>query len=132
MKLNVGNMNLDFAYLIGLTCFSILFYFNITIIFLTNFVIISSFVSLGIKLISWYNINKKRINNCSYTTDKYFFLKFTSCVLTYIVPVYCIIQEPKLIISHNIATITFAMVSIFAITGVIIWRKFVITKNIDV
>ena len=131
MKLGVLNMYLDFAYLAGVIFFSILFYFDIKIIFLTNFVIISSFISLSIKLINWYNTSKIQISDNSYNKHKYFFLRFVSCVLIYIAPVYCIIQEPNLIVSHFIAMITFAIVSLSAIIGVIIERKFIMNENID-
>ena len=46
------------GYAAGLICFLILFYINIQIIFLTNFIIIASITLLIIKLAYWYFIRK--------------------------------------------------------------------------
>ena len=53
---------LNLAYVIGLFCFLILFYFKIKIIFLTNSLIIASIILLIIKLFLWYLIGKDQDN----------------------------------------------------------------------
>lgn len=44
------------------------------------------------------------------------------CILTYVTPVYCIIQEPYLVVSHKISLITFCLTTIMAIFGMFIER----------
>ena len=129
MKLSAVNIYLDFAYVAGLICFSVIFYFNIKIIFLTSFVIIASMTAAVIKLLYWYYTRKALLKTSTYNIQKSFFLRFVSCILIYIAPVYCIIQEPNLVISHFVATTTFAIVSILAIIGVIIERLFSINEK---
>ena len=54
--------------------------------------------------------------------QKFFLLRLTFCLFTYITPTFCIIQEPSLVISHYISTITFIIVIILAIIGIFIER----------
>ena len=121
------------AYAIGLICFLILFYFNIQIIFLTNFIIIASITLLIIKLAYWYSIRKTLRNINSIDKQKYFLLRLTFCLLTYISPVYCIIQEPHLVVSHYVSTITFTIVTVLAIIGMFIerWLFFIESQHTD-
>ena len=117
------------AYAIGLICFLILFYFNIQIIFLTNFIIISSITLLIIQLAYWYSIRKTlRIIN-SIDKQKSFLLRLSFCIFTYITPVYCIIQEPHLVVSHYVSTITFIIVTVLAIIGMFIERCLFFTES---
>ena len=122
MKYGSAFLYLNLAYAAGLICFLILFYIHIQIIFLTNFIIILSITLLPIKLAYWYSIRKTLQNINGIDKQKYFLLRLTFCILTYISPVYCIIQEPHLVVSHYVSTITFTIVTVLAIIGVFIER----------
>ena len=119
----------NIAYAVGLICFLILFYINIQIIFLTNFVIIASITLLIIKLANWYSIRKTLRNINSIDKQKSFLLRLAFCILTYITPVYCIVQEPHLVINHNVSTMTFTIVTILAIIGIFIGRWLFIMES---
>ena len=122
MKLGSAFIYFNVAYAAGLICFLILFYINIQIIFLTNFIIIVSITLLIIKLVYWYSIrnNLQKVN--SNDKQKSFLLRLTYCLFTYITPVYCIFQEPYLIVSHYVSTITFTIVIVLAIIGMFVER----------
>jgi len=111
------------VYVAGLICFLILFYFKIPITFLTNFIIIASITLLILKLAYWYSIRKILRNINSIDKQNFFLLRLTFCTLTYITPVYCIIQEPYLVVSHYVSTITFIIITVLAIIGIFIERK---------
>ena len=122
MKHGSAFIYFNLAYAAGLICFLILFYFNIKIIFLTNFIIIISMTLLIIKLAYWYFNRKSEGDTNSIDKQKSFLLRLTFCIFTYITPVYCIIQEPHLVISHYVSTITFTIVTVLAIIGIFIER----------
>ena len=117
MKLGSAFIYFKIAYVAVLICFLILFFLNIKIIFLTNFIIIASFTLLIIQLLYWFS-NKKTLKNVD--KQKSFLLRLIICILAYITPVYCIIQEPNLVISHYASTITFTIVTILAIIGILV------------
>ena len=123
MKNGSAFIYLNLSYAAGLICFLILFYINIQIIFLTNFLIIVSLSLLIIKLTYWYNIRNVLRNINSIDKQKSFLLRLTFCIFTYITPVYCIIQEPHLVVSHYVSAITFTIVTILAIIGIFIERR---------
>ena len=131
MKLGSAFIYLNVAYAAGLICFLILFYINIQIIFLTNFIIIASITLLIIKLAYWYYIRKTLQNINGIDKQKYFLFRLTFCILTYISPVYCIIQEPNLVVNHNVSTITFTIVTVLAIIGMFVerWLFFIETQH---
>ena len=133
MKLGSSFIYFNVAYATGLICFLILFYFNIKIIFLTNLIIIISIALLLVKLLYWYSIRKLQRNTNSIDKQKSFLLRLTFCILTYITPVYCIIQEPHLVVSHYVSTITFTIVIVIAIIGMFIerWLFFMESQHID-
>ena len=122
MKPGSAFIYFNIAYATGLIYFLILFYFNIQIIFLTNSIIIASIALLIIKLVHWYFIRKTLRNINSIDNKQSFLLRLTFCILTYISPVYCIIQEPHLVVSHYVSTITFTIVTVLAIIGMFIER----------
>ena len=122
MKLGPAFIYFNVAYTAGLICFFILFYFNIQIIFLTNFIIIASITLLIIKLAYWYSIRKTLQSINGIDKQKSLLLRLTFCIFTYITPVYCIIQEPQLVVSHYVSTITFTIVTVLAIIGMFIER----------
>ena len=123
MKLGSAFIYFNVAYAAGLICFLILFYFNIQITFLTNFIIIASITLLIIKLAYWYSIRKTLQRISSIDKQKSLLLRLTFCIFTYITPVYCIIQEPHLVVSHYVSTITFTIVTVLAIIGMFIERR---------
>ena len=122
MKLGSAFIYFNLVYAAGLICFLILFYFNIKIILLTNFIISLSIAFFVIKVLYWYVIRKYQQSTNRIDKQKYFLLRVTVCILTYITPVYCLIQEPSLVVSHYVSTITFTIVTILAIIGIIIER----------
>ena len=123
MKFGSAFIYFNVAYVAGLICFLILFYFNTQIIFLTNFIVIASITLLIIKLAYWYSIRKTLRNINSIDKQKSLLLRLTFCIFTYITPVYCIIQEPHLVVSHYVSTITFTIVTVLAIIGIFIERR---------
>ena len=129
MKLGSAFIYFNVAYAFGLICCLILFYFNIQIIFLTIFIIIVSITLLIIKLAYWYSIRKILSSIKIIDKQKYFLLRLTFCIFTYITPVYCIIQEPSLVVSHYVSTITFTIVTVLAIIGIFIERWLFIMES---
>ncbi len=122
MKRDSTFLYFNVAYAAGLICFLILFYFKVKIIFLTIFIIIISAVLLIFKLLYWYSIRIVQQSINGVDKQKYFLFRLTFCIFTYITPVYCIIQEPNLVVSHYVSTITFTIVVILAIIGIFIER----------
>ena len=123
MKYGSAFLYLNLAYAAGLICFLILFYIHIQIIFLTNFIIILSITLLPIKLAYWYSIRKTLQGRNTIDKQKSFLLRLMFCILTYITPVYCLIQEPYLVVSHYVSAITFTIVTVLAIIGMFIERR---------
>tara|TARA_Y100000590_G_scaffold341937_1_gene390282 strand:- start:497 stop:892 length:396 start_codon:yes stop_codon:yes gene_type:complete len=119
------------AYILGLFCFSILYFLEIEILFLTNFIIIVSIILFTYKLLFWLFLRKTKIGKSDSERIKIYLLRLAFCIFTYVTPVYCLIQEPNLIVSHKILVITFTIVSFLAIIGVIIERKLFILEAID-
>ena len=122
MKLGSAFIYFNVAYATSLICFLILFYINIQIIFLTNFIIIISVTLLIIKLAYWYLNRKSQRSTNTIDKQKSFLLRLTFCIFTYITPVYCIIQEQHLVVSHYVSTVTFIIVTVLAIIGMFIER----------
>ena len=133
MKHGSALIYFNVVYAAGLICFLILFYFNIQITFLTNFIIIASITLLILKLAYWYSIRKTLRNINRIDKQNFFLLRLTFCTLTYITPVYCIIQEPYLVVSHYVSTITFIIVTVLAIIGIFIerWLFFMESQHTD-
>ena len=129
MKLGSAFIYFNIPYAAGLICFLILFYINIQIIFLTNFIIIASITLLIIKLAYWYYIRKTLQNINGIDKQKYFLFRLTFCILTYISPVYCIFQEPHLVVSHYVSSMTFTIVTVLAIIGMLIERWLIFTES---
>ena len=110
------------ALVAGLSCFLILFYFEIQNILLTYFIIIMSVILLISKLLYWFSIRKTQSRINRFDKQNIFLLRLTICVFTYISPVYCIIQEPFLIVNRYISILTFVIVTLLVIIGIFIER----------
>lgn len=108
---------IDFAYVFGLIFFVFLFYFEIKNIFLTNFVIILSFSLIVYKLFLFYLDKKNDLKISKSDKKNKFLLRLGLLILTYINPLYCILQEPSLIISHEVSYLTFIIVILLSIFG---------------
>ena len=109
-------------YVIGLTGYLFLFIIEIKNIILTNFIIIAAVILLITKLFYWFSIKREQINLDIENIHKTFLLRLVFCVFTYISPVYCIIQEPFLIVNRYISILTFLIVTLLAIIGIFIER----------
>ena len=110
------------ALVAGLSCFLILFYFETKNILLTYSIIIMSIILLISKLLYWFSIRKTQSRINGFDKQNIFLLRLTICVFTYISPVYCIIQEPFLIVNRYISIVTFLIVTLLAIIGIFIER----------
>ena len=134
MKVRSAFIYFNVAFAVGLICFLILFYFNTQIIFLTNFIIIIAITLQIYKLAYWYSIRKTLQGINTIDKQKYFLLRLMFCILTYITPVYCIIQEPYLVVSHYVSAITFTIVTVLAIIGMFIerWLFFMESQHFDI
>ena len=78
------------------------------------------------KLLYWNKIECYRIS----TSKEYIFLlKLGVCLFIYVTPVYSILQEQYLVVDRKISLLTFIIVTVLAILGVIIDKK--IFKKID-
>ena len=110
-------------YVIGLTGYLFLFIIEIKNIILTNFIVIAGIILLFTKLFYWYLIRKKQLNLNKKNSNKTFILRLVFCIFTFISPVYCILQEPNLKVSHEVLGLTYAVVIILAIIGIFIERS---------
>ena len=113
----------------GLICFLILFYFEIQNILLTYFIIIMSIILLISKLLYWFSIRKAQSRVNEFNKQNIFLQRLTICVFTYISPVYCIIQEPFLIVNRYISILTFVIVTLLVIIGIFIERRLFIKES---
>ena len=122
MKYGSSLVYFNIAYAIALVCFLLCFYFETKFKFLTNLIIIMSIILLIVNLIYWGSIRKIKKSMSNIEIQKNYLLRFVYCIFTYIIPVYCIIQEPNLVVSHYISEVTFTIVTILAIIGIVIQR----------
>lgn len=85
-----------------------------------------AFILLISKLIFWgsITINKEVANQ-----KNEFLLRLAVCIFIYITPVYCIFQEPILIVNHYISLLTFIIALILTIIGMLIERKLYIKET---
>ena len=117
------------ALVAGLSCFLILFYFETKNILLTYSIIIMSIILLISKLLYWFSIRKTQLRINGFDKQNIFLLRLTICVFTYISPVYCIIQEPFLIVNRYISILTFVIVTLLVIIGIFIERRLFIKES---
>ena len=92
-------------------------------------VIIMSSILLISKLQYWFSIRKTKLRINKFDKQNIFLLRLTICVFTYISPVYCIIQEPFLIVNRYMSILTFLIVTLLAIIGIFIERWLFIKES---
>jgi len=95
--------------------------FEIDIEYLFHITIFSLTSCLLIKLIYWYNIKKN--------SEKENFLRLSFVVLTYILPLYMIIQESSLIIDIVVLKLSLLIIFIFAFIGMLIEKYLFYTES---
>ena len=112
----------------ALISFTIFIYFEIRNIFVSYFIIILCTILFISKLINWQiieNLKHYKIESNNY------FNRLLISILTYIVPVYCVIQEPNLIVNRYISILTFIIITILTIIGILIDKEIFI-KNFKI
>ena len=72
------------------------------------------------KLLYWYSIRNISKNLNSVKIKDTFFLRATICIFIYISPAYCIIQEPFLIVDKKISFVTFIIITLLAVVGMVL------------
>ncbi len=78
-------------------------------------------ILLTFKLIYW---SKIKCYTLSINKEYIFLLKLGVCIFIYITPVYCILQEQYLVVDQKISLLTFIIVTVLAILGILIDKKF--------
>ena len=118
-------VSLNLLYVLALVLFLILFYFQIKIKFLKNLIIITSIVLMFLQLLYWYIKSNKilQIQKKSILNEKSLLLRLLCCILVYITPVFYIVQQPYLIVNHEISVITFIIIIVLALIGIFFERK---------
>ena len=76
-------------------------------------------------------IKSKMIDNIS--NSKLFSYRGCCIILTYITPVYCLLQTPSLVVNHEVSVITYSIVTILAFIGMLIerWLFFIESKHAE-
>ena len=120
MKIASSSMFFDIIYCLGLISFLILFFFEIKIKFLTYFIVIFSITSLVIRLLNWQYLKKNGVIFFKSNQKQILIKIIIFCILINITPVYCIIQEPSLVVSHYVSMLTLFIATILAIAGVVL------------
>ena len=113
---------LNFCILGSIIVFTILFYFQITINFLSGFIGIISITTLLLKLLYWYLIRRSSEIINTINRSNAFLLRLAFCIFTYITPTYYILQQPSLVISNYVILVTLIIISILAFVGIIMER----------
>ena len=120
---------LNFLVLGSIIIFTVLFHYNTKINLLSNFIIIISMTAFFFKLLYWYSIKKTAKRNLSavrasdnQNNVKIYLLRLAFCIFTYITPTYYIAQQPSLVMSNHVVSITLVIITIVAIIGMFIER----------
>lgn len=122
--LNFTIFILNLLLISSLISFTILFSLKVQINSLENFIIIISIAAILIKLFCWYLIK----NDYEQNTGN-FFTKLTIHFFTYVTPSYYILQKPYLILNDDVIFFTLILLSIIAITGIIIEKYIKINES---
>ena len=120
---------LNFLILGSIITFAVLFHYNTKNVVLSNFIIIIAMTALFFKLLYWYSIKKTAKSDHSSVREsdnlnntKVYLLRLAFCIFTYITPTYYIAQQPNLVMSNHVISITLVIVIIVAIIGMFIER----------
>jgi len=113
---------LNFSILLFFIAYTILFYFQIKINYIENFIIINSIIALLLKSFYWHRINNLSRKKIFITKSKLHFLKLTFFIFSYILPSYYLIQKNNLVVSDYIILITLIIISLFILVGIMIER----------
>jgi len=104
-----------------LTIHYLIRFFEINIYYLFHITIFILSTCLILKLIYWYFIKKNSERNN--------LLRFSFLILTYLLPIYMIVQESTLIIDIAILKLSYLIIFIFAFIGTLIERYLFFTKK---
>lgn len=110
---------LNFLVLCSIITFTILFYFQIKINFLSNFIIIISILAIFLKLIFWYLIRKPLEKISNDNESNLFLFRLGICIFTYITPSYYLLQKPNLVMSNYVILITLIIISALVFIGIV-------------
>ena len=126
---------LNFLVLGSIITFAVLFHYNTKVVLLSNFIIIISMTALFFKLLYWYTIKKPAKSSLSAVRESYnpinakvYMLRLAFCMFTYVTPTYYIAQQPNLVMSNQVVSITLVIITIFAIIGLFIERYLLFIK----
>jgi len=120
--LKIITIILNFLILISFIAYTILFYFQIKINYIENFIIINTILALLFKSLYWQTIKNSSRKKISVKQSNLHFLKLTFFIFSYILPAYYLIQKKNLVVSDNVILITLIIISIFILVGIIIER----------
>ena len=122
LKIYINIFNL--LILVCIATYTILFILKIKINFFSNFIILLSLSIFFLRLILWYLIKKSSnfVNNN--INSNLLLARLGSCIFIYITPSFYIIQQPKLVMSDNVISITLIVVSIIVFFGIFMERYF--------
>ena len=113
---------LNFSILLSFIAYTILFYFQIKINYIENFIIINSIIALLLKSFYWHTINNLSRKKIFITKSNLHFLKLTFFIFSYILPSYYLIQKNNLVVNDYIILITLIIISLFILVGIMIER----------
>ena len=121
MKNNYIELFFQISLVLCLILYVTFFYYKIHNIYLTYYIVIISMILLTFKIVYW---NKIKCYTLSINNEYIFLLKLGVCILIYINPVYSILQEQYLVVDRKISFLTFIIITVLAILGVLIDKKF--------
>ena len=113
---------LNFSILLSFIAFTILFYFQIKINYIENFIIVNSIIALLFKSLYWYKIKNLSRNKIFINKSNFLFLKVTFFIFSYILPSYYLIQKNNLVVSDYVILITLIIITLFILVGIVIER----------
>ena len=113
---------LNFSILFSFIAYTILFYYQIKINYIENFIIINSIIAILFKLSCWYTIKILPRKEKFINRSNLYFLRLTFFIFSYILPSYYLIQKNNLVVSDYVILITLIILSLFIIAGMIAER----------
>ena len=113
---------LNFSILFSFIAYTILFYFQIKINYIENFIIINSIIAILFKSFCWYTIKTLPSGGGFINKSNVHFLRLTFLTLSYVLPSYYLMQKNNLVVSDDIILTTLIIISLFILAGIIIER----------